>query len=75
MKRRLIAALIGIPATLVTAFTTNISSAALDYLRASFSRPEIGPELHVSMPQNNPSIGGLVVTRTATGTNVEILGK
>jgi hypothetical protein len=75
MKKRLIIAVLGIPATLVIALTTDIVSVPFDYLRGSFSRPEIGAELHVSVPQNYPSIRGLVVTRTVSGTNVEILGK
>jgi hypothetical protein len=76
MKKRWMIAVFGIPGIIVTALTTNIVSAPFDYLRNSFSsRPEIGSELRVSIPQNYPPIGGLVVIRSATGTNVDLLGR
>ena len=66
MKKRLI----------ISVLAALIVSTPFDYLlRGLFSRPEIGAELHVSVPQNYPSIGGLVVTRTVTGTNVYLLGR
>jgi hypothetical protein len=64
MKKRLII-------SMLAALMTSIVSTPFDY----FSRAEIGAELHVSVPQNYPSIGGLVVTRTVTGTNVYLLGR
>jgi hypothetical protein len=73
MRKRLLIAWIGIPAigltTTVVALTTNIVAAPFDYLRSVFSRPELGPELHLITPN-----GGYVISRTATGTNVEIFG-
>ena len=54
----------------VLAGIMTIVSTPLNYLPSLFSSPEIGTELRLS-----PPIGGLVVTRTATGTNVYILGK
>ena len=59
----------------VLAGLMTIVSAPLNYLPSLFSSPGIGTELRLSVPQNYPPIGGLVVTRTATGTNVYILGK
>jgi hypothetical protein len=68
-------AVLSIPAAIVAALATNVVSVPFDYLRGLFSRPEIGPELHLKIPPNYPAIGGLIVTRTATGTNVDLLGK
>jgi hypothetical protein len=65
-KRHIIAVLAGL---------MTIVSTPLNYLPSLFPSPGIGAELHLSVPQNYPPIGGLVVTRTATGTNVDILGK
>lgn len=75
MKKSLLIAVVGIPATIVTAMMTNIAAVPFDYLRSLYSRPEIGAEWHVSIPPNYPAIGGVVVTRTATGTNVDLLGQ
>jgi hypothetical protein len=68
MKELIVAALIGVPATVVA----NVASAPLQNWWSSLSRPEIGAELHVSVPRHYPAISGLVVTRTATGTNVDL---
>jgi hypothetical protein len=75
MKKSLVIALLGIPATIVVALATKVATVPFDYLGGLFSRPEIGAELHVTIPQNYPGIGGLVVSRTLTGTNVDILGR
>jgi hypothetical protein len=72
MKRILIAGLALVGTTAITAMTTNIVSAPFDYLRDLFARPEIGAELHFRVPENYPPIRGFVMTRTASGTNVEI---
>ena len=68
MKKRFIV-------TVLAGLMTTIVSTPLNYLPSLFSNPGIGTELHLSVPQNYPPIGGVVVTRTATGTNVDILGK
>jgi hypothetical protein len=54
----------------VLAGLMTIVSTPLNYLPSLFSSPGIGTELRLS-----PPIGGLVVMRTATGTNVYILSK
>jgi hypothetical protein len=54
----------------VLAGLMTIVSTPLNYLPSLFSSPGIGTELGLS-----PPIEGLVVTQTATGTNVYILGK
>jgi hypothetical protein len=52
-----------------------IVSTPLNYLPSLFSSPGIGTELRLSVPQNYPPIGGLVVTLTVTGTNVYLLDR
>ena len=47
----------------------NFLSMPFDYAKSKFTRtepPTLGPELHLKVPQ-----GEYVVTRTASGTNVE----
>jgi hypothetical protein len=74
MKKRLFIAWVGIPATIVTtvviALTTNIAGAPFDYIRSLFAQSDLGREVHVTTP-----IGGVVISRTATGTNVQLFDK
>jgi hypothetical protein len=71
MRKAVVAALIAIPSLVGAAIVENVISIPFDWLKQT-ETPTIGAELHFKVPENYPAIKGFVMTRTTTGTNVEL---
>jgi uncharacterized membrane protein (Fun14 family) len=68
MRKILIATVLAVLTTAVTALTTNIVATPFDLLRSWWSnKPSLGAEVHVILPDNS----GFIITQTTTGTNFQ----